>query len=55
MTPRRSAAPENLTPIKEGWLLRKGFKLKRWKERYYVLTDAKLFYFKDKEVCSFAY
>ena len=38
--------------LKEGWLVKRGFKVKNWKKRYFVLVDVPaptLYYFKKED------
>eukprot|EP00735_Rhodelphis_limneticus_P014986 TRINITY_DN9112_c0_g1::TRINITY_DN9112_c0_g1_i1::g.18218::m.18218 TRINITY_DN9112_c0_g1::TRINITY_DN9112_c0_g1_i1::g.18218 ORF type:complete len:180 (+),score=11.67,sp/Q9ST43/PH1_ARATH/41.23/3e-26,PH/PF00169.24/4.8e-23,PH_11/PF15413.1/5.1e-08,PH_3/PF14593.1/1.3e-08,PH_9/PF15410.1/0.00014,PH_8/PF15409.1/0.0023,PH_6/PF15406.1/0.015,PH_6/PF15406.1/1.9e+03 TRINITY_DN9112_c0_g1_i1:30-542(+) len=35
--------------LKEGWLTKQGGIIRNWKERWFILTDSQLVYFKDKD------
>jgi PH domain len=36
-------------PEKEGWLVKKGHMMKNWRNRWFILKERQLYYFKSKE------
>lgn len=44
----RSVTLSQLKPEREGWLTKRGAKVKSWKKRYFILQTQTLYYFSGK-------